>query len=176
MKKILLDGQDYRFTENKLPLLIHGVDKSGASLYTISVIADLFSQGHKILVLSGYPMAREEFKNQVGIYNTRALFYTKDQISIFQSQLKDLKDVGERVILLKNADLFDEEVFNEVSKNRNFIVSGDFSKCIFRDRILETTFSTKVFFSPLEGFSVPELKKYEGYLKSVDKEGITTLG
>lgn len=176
MKKILLDGQDYRFAENKLPLLIHGLDKSGASLYTISVIADLFLQGHKVLVLCGYPMAREEFTNQVGTYNSRALFYTKDQGSVFLSQLKDLQDIGERIIILKNVELFDETIFKQIAARGRFIASGDFSKCAFKDRILETTFSTKVFFSLLEGFDVPGLKKYEGFLKSTAAEGITTLG
>jgi len=42
--------------------------------YTISLIANLFSEGFNVIVLCGYPMAFEQFKKQVSSLNKRVVF------------------------------------------------------------------------------------------------------
>ena len=53
MNKILVNEKEFNFTEENLPILIHGEDKSGASLYTIAIAANLFSQKEKLVILCG---------------------------------------------------------------------------------------------------------------------------
>ena len=66
MKQILLDGQTISLTKDNLPMLIQGADGNGASLFSVSVIANLYAQGAKLLFLCGYHMARDEFIEQTG--------------------------------------------------------------------------------------------------------------
>lgn len=169
---IMLEGKNFNVTENHLPTLIHGEDHQGASLYTISFAANLCTQGLKLVALSGYPMALEEFQKQVGDLGDKAIFYTKDKVAEFLSHIEKIN--GE-IVLLKNVDLFNEDVFNQVSKAKKYIISGDISKCIFKEKILAKNFSTKVFFSKLDEVELPALNKYEGFLMSGGVEGITKL-
>lgn len=71
VKKILLDNNEINFSETDLPILIHGKEHSGAgaSLFTVSLMANLYIQGSKMLFLSGYHMARDELLAQVGDEN-----------------------------------------------------------------------------------------------------------
>jgi hypothetical protein len=146
MKKIFVNQQEFEFTKDNLPMLIHGKDHAGASFYTISLIANLFLQGSKIIVLCGYPMAEEQFRKQVGNFAGEVNFYTKDNVSDFKKLVSSFND-NEPIILLKNVELFDEETADFVLANKKCIISGDFSKCVFRDKILEKSFTTKIFFS-----------------------------
>ncbi|MDO8269661.1 MAG: hypothetical protein Q7T54_03260, partial [Candidatus Levybacteria bacterium] len=66
MNTILLNGNVYHFSESSLPILIHGEDHAGSSLFTISLLADLYIQGSKILFFTGYHFAKDEFIKQVG--------------------------------------------------------------------------------------------------------------
>ncbi len=47
-----------------LPMIIHGADGNGASLFSITMAANFFKQGFNILLMSGYQMARDEFCEQ----------------------------------------------------------------------------------------------------------------
>jgi hypothetical protein len=175
MKKIFVDKKEFQFTGDNLPMLIHGEDHAGASFYTISLIANLFLQGSKILVLCGYSMAEEQFRKQVGDFRGEVAFYTKDQISDFLKAVSSLRDIDERIVLLKNVELFDGETANFVSEKKKYIISGDFNKCAFREKVLEKLFATKIFFSPLSEVEIPYLNKYEGFFISNFLNGITKV-
>ena len=170
MNKIQCDGVDFIFDSSNLPLLIHGENKAGASLFTVTVAANLFAQGEKIIFLSGYPMAREEFFKQVGV-NQQVPFFIKDELSQFIEAIKNSPDIKERIIIIKNVELFSEEIFDLVSSFPKIIISGDINQCSFKSEILDMTFNSKVFFSPLENTQLPELEKYQGFLESGSKTG-----
>ena len=71
LDKLLLNWQPYKITENNLPVFITYGKNMGGSHLSIVLIADLFLQGSKILFLSAYPMARDNFLNQVGENNSK---------------------------------------------------------------------------------------------------------
>lgn len=190
-KKIFLNSQEFHFKETNLPLLIQGEELAGASFSTVSAVADLFSQGSKMVFLSGYPMARETFLEQTEMKNSfiiaddttdlldalknKVIFLLKEYVEVFIRLVEELPDINERVILIKNIDLFPENVFTAVKEKSKVIYSGDVTKTSFKDALLKLPFKTKVFYSPLEGESIPSLEKYQGYLKSQTQTGFITL-
>jgi hypothetical protein len=176
MNKILLNEKEFNFTENNFPILIHGEDKSGASFYTISIAVNLFLKNLPIVFLCGYPMAEEEFRKQVNqdYGKDRIIFYTKERISEFKEFVADQNN-QERIIFIKNIELFDEDIFNLISSKNKIILSGDINKCSFKDKILNKKFNTKIFFSPFNDVKLPALQKYEGFLVSSNSEGVTKV-
>lgn len=175
MNKIQLDNNDFLFTEKYLPMLIHGEDKAGASLFTITIGANLIAQNTKILFLSGYHMARDEFYKQIdGLLknDTQVLFYTKDELSQFYEMVQSLVDIEERIIIIKNIELFPEEVFNLISPHKRIIISGDINKCVFREKVMRVGYNSKVLFSPFEEVTLSGFEKYQGFLSSKSKTGV----
>jgi len=171
MNKILLENNEYRFTDTNLPILIHGKNKSGASLYTISLAASLYTQGSKILFLCGYKQAREEFTKQVGNLNSRVNFLTKEQVNDFEKALFQF----DGTIIIKNIELFDENTFDLVKERERLIISGDLSLCLFKNKILKKPFATEILFSHLNSFDTLKFEKHQGFLKSNNFQGTTSL-
>jgi hypothetical protein len=71
--------------------------------------------------------------------------------------------------------LFKEEIFDLVLPKDKIVLSGDINKCSFKNRILNTKFKTKIFFSALGNFTFKLLQKYEGFFVSDDLKGITKV-
>lgn len=172
MPKLLLDKKEFNFTENNFPILIHGEDKSGASLYTITTAVDFYKQNLKIIFLCGYEQAKEEFVKQVGTIDDKIIFFVKEEVEEFRKLLTKSDDI---IIIIKNIELFGENIFDLVSEKTKLIISGDITKCSFVNKILEKPFKTKIFFSKLKDINIPQLQKYEAYLLSDNLSGIATL-
>jgi hypothetical protein len=195
LKKLLLNKKEFHVTVEDLPILIHGKNMTGSSLFTVSLVADLYNQGSKIFFLSGYHMARDEFLEQTnnlcnGIFLTsntetipevqkkRIIFIRKEDPDWFIKVVQVLSDIEERVILVKNIDLFPEEVFDAVVNKSKLIISGDIDKCSYRDKLISKSYSTKILFSKPKvdlGVTLPFLKQYEGYLSSKNETGVVSL-
>jgi hypothetical protein len=176
MNKILVNQEELSIAEKDFPILIHGEEGSGASLYTITVAVNLFSQGFPIVFLCGYPMAEEELKKQIdGVpYKDQVIFFTQDEISKFKNFLNNTNN-AERIIFVKNIELFKEDVFSLILPKNKIVLSGDIDKCSFKEKILNIKFNTQVFFSPLNNVVLPTLKKYEGFFTSDNLKGITKV-
>lgn len=173
LKKVLLDGKEFHFTRPDLPILIHGEEHVGASLFTVSVLADLYAQGSKIIALTGYPMARDAFVEQTGSEENMQ-FFTKEKTEEFLNFISKMPDIDDAIVLVKNIEFFSEEVFNTVKNLNNLIISGDVNKCSFKEKILQKSFNTSIYFSPLNE-ALPELQEYEGYFVSQNNTGRVLL-
>jgi hypothetical protein len=173
--KILLDDHEFHFSNENFPILIHGEEGSGASLFTISALADLYSQGSKIIALTGFSMANEEFCKQIGEQKTdKALFFIKDQTEKFIDFIKTQNDINERIMLIKNIELQDKEVFDTVKNFEKIIISGDINNCPYKKILINKHFASKIYFSQFD-LSLPPLQKYQGYLISPSLNGIVSL-
>ncbi len=173
-KKILLNNKEFFFTSMDLPCLIHGADHAGASLFTVTMMADVFRQGEKIIFISGYQMARDEFLSQTNADEKRVIFLQKDNIDLFPSLVSSLPDLDERIVLIKNIDLFDQSIFNHVKNHPKLILSGDIDRCSYKEDVLKISFKTKIFFSIPQinvNVTVPELSKYHGHFIGVHETG-----
>lgn len=194
IKKMLLNNNDLHFSKADLPLLIHGDDGCGASLFSVSVMADLYTQGADIVFLCGYHMARDEFNLQTqsirdstivskgfsgaGFKDKRVIFIPSEQPELLGQVLEALGDSNERIVFFKNFDLFDESVFLCVQNLVNVVMMGNIDKCSYKTELLDKNWTTQIFFSKAQSapqLKIPELEKYKAYLKSDDKDGVVSL-
>lgn len=173
MKKILLDETEIHFRDANFPIRIHGVDGSGASLYTISLAAHMHADGNEILFLCGYPMAEQEFLQQVGTPSPRAKFYTQERADAFIEQLALAGD--DAVIVVKNAELFSEQVIAAALTHAKVVISGDLERSAAKELLRSRAFTTSILFSALGTEALPELAKYQAAFSSAERRGITRL-
>ncbi len=193
--KILLNNEPHNFNEQDLPCLITYAEKTGGSHFSITMVVDLFLKGSKILFLTAYPMAKENFLEQIGTDHSKIIFVdsvndlekAKDfQVvilesgneSLFLEAVKTLPDLKERVILIKNMEVFSQEVFDNCINFEKIILSGNIDTTIDKDRISKTDFKTIIAFSKPEislPIEIPILERYVGYLSSQDKKGLVTI-
>jgi hypothetical protein len=193
--KILLNNETCHFNEADLPCLITYAPKTGGSHFSITMVVDLFLQGSKILFLTAYPMAKENFLEQVGEDHSKIIFVNspddlekaKDfQVIILESGnenlflevSKILPDLKERVILIKNMEVFSEKVFEVCVNLEKVILSGDIDTTLDKERISKKDFKTIIAFSKPEidlPIEIPTLEKYVGYLSSQNKSGLVAI-
>src|SRR3989344_53946 len=134
VKKILLNNQEFTFTEDDLPILIHGAHKAGSSLLTVTIISQLYMQGSKILFSSGYEMAEDEFKIQVNeFYMNKVEIIKRGYEEDFIRTIDSMKEGDERVLLVKNVERLSEKAFLKFKDKKKLVVSGDLEFCIFKD-------------------------------------------
>jgi hypothetical protein len=108
----------------------------------------------------------------------QAIFLLKENVDFFIHLTKKLPDIQERIILIKNIELFEENILKSIDDSYKLIISGDIDKCHFKSEVLAKDFTTKIFFSPLKvdnSIKLPQLQKYEGYLISPDNSGHISL-
>ncbi len=193
VETILLNNEDYHINENDLPCLIHYAPKAGGSHFSVTMVADLFLRGSKILFLTAYPMAKDNFLQQIKGKELKTAFITdENQLNtdaqaiilesgneeLFLKAIEKLDDLNERVVLIKNLEVFSDAVFDSCLKLQKIILSGDIDKCSAKKQISKKQYKTTVLFSkpetPLK-VEPPELEKYKGYLWSDDKEGLVSV-
>lgn len=171
---ILLDNKPIEtLLPESLPMLIHGADKSGASMYTIALAAKWFSQSYDILFLCGFPMAEEAFSKLVDREKGQADFFTKEQVAEFIKKAESTTD--KTIIVIKNIELFDNEPLQAILDKKQIILSGDINKASVKDDILGISFASKVYFSEFANVDISNLAKYSGLMISNNYSGITKL-
>ena len=121
-------------------------------------------------------MAEEEFIKQLDgyLYKEKAIFYTKEKTSEFKEFVINPNNAN-RIIFIKNIELFKEDILELVFSKNNIVLSGDVDKSDCRQNILNKKFCTKIFFSSLGNMTVKLLQKYEGFLTSNNLQGITKV-
>ncbi len=191
---MLLNNEAYHIGEDGLPCLIHYTPKAGGSHFSVVMVADLFLSGSKILFLTAYPMAKDNFLQQIKggeskiafitdesqlDTNTQAIILESGNEKLFLQAIEKLGDLNERVVFVKNMEIFSDAVFNACLKLQKIILSGNLDECSMKKQISEKQYETIVLFSKSETSlraESPELEKYTGYLWSDDKEGLVGLG
>lgn len=193
--QILLGNEPYNATETELPCLITYGDKMGGSHMSVTLIANLFLQGSKILFLTAYPMAKENFLEQVGLdhseivfvdtlseldqaKNTRAIMLESGNEVLFLEVAKKLSDLHERVVFIKNMEVFSEPVIDICLGLEKVILSGNIDTCIAKEKILQKHFQTIIAFNQPEisfPLSVSPMEKYCGFLLSNTNTGIISI-
>ncbi len=192
MNKITLNNEFYNATENDFPYLVVYGEKSGGSHFSVTLMAELFSSGSKILFFTAFPMATDNFLGQIGsdnsnvaivknmedlkqYENSQAIILDSGNEILFLQAIKELKDINERIILVKNIEAFSDELLDSCLNFKNIILSGDIDTCVSKEKIIKKTFKSVVVFTKPEtslSIDVPELEKWTGYLDGGDKKGI----
>lgn len=175
---ILLDDKKVKFNKLDMPLLIHGAEKTGASFFSICFLANLLKDGAKNILFSAYPMAREEFRKQINGYEKDAIIIDSSDEKVLIERLKNIQNLKERVLLIKNIDNYSPDIFAAVKDLELVIFSGDLDKCQFANSIINKKFTTKIFFSSSEKYPQYELSnlpKYHGKVVGDINNGIVSL-
>lgn len=186
---IILNNELFHLNTSDLPCLIHGVEHTGSSFFTVKLIVDLFQQGNKFLFFSAFPTAKEQFLKEADqaenigqIYShndikqeKQAILVMENNPNLFIDALKILPDISERIVIIKNVDLIDMGVVKEALALtfEKIIFSGDIDKCSLKEKILQKNWQTKIIFSELAETILPvELPKYKGYCMNNHEQGI----
>lgn len=192
---ILLNKEVFHLNEDGLPCLVHYKEKQGGSQFTVSLVADLFLQGSKILFLTAFPYAKDNFYEQTKEMESKIFFAENKEMlnearnyqaiilksgdgDLYMEALKTLPDLSQRVVLVKNFEIFDQNILDSSIKLEKIVLSGDIDKSLAKKQIADKLYKTIVLFSNPETAitcKAPELSKYTGYLKTDDKEGLVQL-
>lgn len=184
--KILLNDQEFYIDRSYLPLLINGIEGSGASYFSVSLISNLILKGEKALFFTLAKPALDQLEKQI---EGKKYFYF-DNVDKIGSALNHnvivvesgntllckqlLSSAGdEKIIFIKNIEeTLDDELFDQIKDKKNIILSGDVHKSQIADKILELSYKTIISFSPLKSLlsDWSKLEKRKAYFCVNGKE------
>ncbi len=170
MKKIIdvATKEEVMFTEEHLPLLVHGKDKSGASLFSITLAANLAREGKQLSIYTAYPMAKEEFIAQVGKGNENFSWIEEKD---FEKAFSE-----DAIVFIKNIETIkDSKIISFLQSSNRYIISGDLEQSSFSKDLIALPFKTKILFSTLAEAPLPLLEKYQASMQNSNGEKIVTL-
>lgn len=177
--KLIFNDSVFHLTEQNIPCLIHGTEHSGSSFFTLALLADLVLQERKILFFNASEKAQLNFmqlstdQSHIGKIDTigdirkqkikQCLLVKADAVDLFFSTLQKVTDIDERLIFIKNIEFLPEGVFDAIATRENVILSGNIDRCLYKQKILEKEFRTKILFSNFDAMMVnlPPLDQYE---------------
>jgi len=190
----LHDNQPYSFTYEDLPSLVHGEKGSGASLFTLTLLSELYRQGEPLILLSEGEAAKTEFLDQANdspdiisltdqaqiqtAQEHQVIHVTKEHELLLPHLLENLPDKMERVVLIKNMETFSSDTIALFYRHPLVMFSGDLNKSLDKESLLQLKFNAKFFFSPLHNdlrLSLPPLEKYHGYFLGRISQGTVSL-
>ncbi|MEI7477009.1 MAG: hypothetical protein WCJ81_00150 [bacterium] len=97
---------------------------------------------------------------------------------MFKTTLDGLPDNGDRIIFLKNFEIFPDNVLEKLLMYKKIFLSGNVDKSIMKDKIIEVPYASIIAFSKPQ-CSLPilyeEQERYCGYAKIADKKGSIKL-
>lgn len=188
---IILNNNLYNPTNDILPCLISYWDKVWWSQFSMTLLAQLCNTWSKAIVLTWYPMARENFLEQiVGTNITMGDLHSKDDIThnidkqvlfieswnseLFIEILDNLPDKNERIIFIKNFDIFSNIVLEWYIHHPNIILSGDIDASPLKEKIAHTPYKTIIAFSQpetdIKWYTYSTQEKYHGcFMWQTDK-------
>jgi hypothetical protein len=175
---ILINDENADFSLHDLPILISGAEKTGSSFFTVSLLANLLKNGHKVILFSAYSAAKEEFRNQIDTGLSDALIIDSEKEDDFIRIIENTPNLSEIIVLIKNIDQYSKKIFEAVKDLKLIIFSGDLDKCEFSDDLLKMKLTSRIFFSYSEKYPMEETKllpKYSGLIVSERYNGVIKL-
>lgn len=177
--KILINDKEAIFNKDDFPILISGACKTGSSIFSISLVTSLVENGNKVLFLTAYPEAKEDFRRLLGeSIDEKAIIVDSGEEDFFIEKLNHIDDLENTVVLLKNMDVYSTKIYDVLKDHKLVIFSGDMDKCEFREQLANKKFKTKIFFSYPEKIEIDnkiELPKYKGLIRSQKYNGVISL-
>jgi Mg/Co/Ni transporter MgtE len=165
---ILLNREPLQVPSLEFPILITGADKTGASHFSIALLGELYAAGNKVLFFSGYEMAKTSFKKIVGDnFDTERVEILEDaNEEQLINALRTMSDINDRLIYIKNFDLYAPETMGEVIKFSKLLFMGNMETAKAKDVLESVDWKTKI------SFGRPEVEQYYGVMESDHLSGI----
>ncbi len=157
------------FIPNKkdLPVLIHGKEGHGASLFSVKLVAGFIKKGNPFIFWSAYPMAKQELKKELNNDVPSDTIIIEDENPIELNKVLSEIDAGQ-TLFVKNFEVIPSETRKKLLERRLLIIAGDLEKTLTKEEVLK--FPIRIFFSPYPGIEIPVLEKYQGYMFSKNKK------
>lgn len=159
------------FSDITFPCLIHGLQGSGASQFTISLAAYLANQNKRILYFCAFPPGKEKLLQEVKSDKLQNVtIVNPGDEKDFTNKLSEHGGAVDYVII-KNFESYSKTTQQHAYKYTNVILSGGL------DSVAEfgITPATTILFSPTKMMSIsmpiPSLEKYTGILIREDLSG-----
>jgi hypothetical protein len=193
--EILLNNIPHTFTAEDLPALIHGEKGAGASLFSLSLLKQLYDQGEPLLVLSSGEHVKTEFTNLLkkpnalgeitneteitSLQDKQVIYLLNDHQTIASRLIAELEDFSERIVLINKFEGFTKETLTLFFGHAKTIFCGDLNTSDAKEPLLQLKYNTKIFYSPLHNdfrLHLPEdLEKYHGYYQGRIDQGTVLL-
>jgi len=152
-----------------LPILIHGKEGCGASLFSVKLVAEFVKKGNPLIFWSAYPMAKQEFRKEFNNNIEPHAKIIESENPVELGKVLSEIDAGQ-TLFIKNFEVIPSETREMLLKRKLLIIAGDLEKTLTKDEVLK--FPTRIFFSSYPRIKIPALKKYQGYMFSRDGEKI----
>lgn len=165
---ILLNREPLITSTIAFPILVNGADKTGASHFSIELLAELYRSENNILFFSGYEMAKTSFKKITGdSFDPERVRILEDanEAQLIEA-VHSMSDIADRLIYIKNFDLYSPETLKEVTKFPKLLFMGNLEKAKAKDILKDVDWKTKIWFGR------PEVEQYYGVMESEALSGI----
>ncbi len=180
----------HHFSEKNLPALIHYKCKEWWSHYSMVLIENLALQWSKVLLVTWYPQAKEQFYQEtkkiaknIIVANTiedikkhrdkQVIVIHDDDEKLCLEAIKSLDDIHERIIFIKNIDIFHKRLLNTCLKYDKVILSGELDDCLAKENILKKKYNSILLFSQPKiklPYKFIESEQHTWYIRSENKE------
>jgi hypothetical protein len=184
MSDITLDNKPFVFDESFLPCIITGAEGSGASNFSIALVASLINRQIKVIFFTAFPMAKENLFAQIGKDNVQlingkndlhsisedsSLVVKSGDVSLLKQLVSEINNIEEYILFIKNIEEYDDGVLAKFCEFNKIILSGSIDECSYKDQLTKMNWGSKV------EFNAPQLLKYEAYLESKYLNGVLRL-
>ena len=180
----------HHFDEHDLPALINYKNKEWWSNYSMWLIENLALQWSKVLILTWYSEAKEQFMKEVSTIadkiivihtlaelkknkNKQVIIIHDDDEKLCLEAIKTLDDINDRIIFIKNIDIFHKQLLNSCLKYNKLILSGELDACSAKANISKKKYNAVILFSQPKTklpYTFVPLEKYAWYIRSKNKE------
>ena len=181
----------HHFSEANLPALIHYKSGEGGSNYSMVVIENLILQWSKVLLITWYQAAKDKLFTEIKAIandivivktiddvkkyrNTQVIIINEDNEKLCIQAIRKLDDTKDRIIFIKNIDIFHKPLLTLCLKYNKLILSWDLDTCTSTEAILKKRFNSILLFSQPKSkipYRFIPLKKYIWYIRSQNKTG-----
>lgn len=189
---LMLDQEQFSFTAEDLPAMIHGEPHAGASFFTQQIIAHLYHQGEPLIILSPDGKVRDELLQQIEKLETIPTFTSPTEIpgveaeqilhltdeTLLPQLFSTLPDMQERVVVIFGFEHVSTQTITALSGHNKTIFFGDLNTSASKELLLQWKYNAKIFFSPLHNdfrLTLPPLEKYHGYFQGRISQGTVYL-
>jgi len=153
-------------SKNGLPLLIHGKEGCGASIFSIKLVAEFIKQGNPLVFWSAYSAAKETLNKEFnGTLPSEITVIADENPQNLEAVLAKVH--SNQTLFVKNFEVASKEIREKLLTKNLLIIAGDLENVLTKEEFL--SFPTRILFSSFEGVDLPVLEKYQGYLFSKDK-------
>ncbi|NVN97072.1 hypothetical protein HXX01_02450 [Candidatus Nomurabacteria bacterium] len=180
--KFLINDQEVSFSKEDFPMLVNGQAfiQSGASFFSVSLMTKLFEEGEKIVFFTGFPPAKELFRNQLGsrVNDKNIIIIESGDEENFIKELDNIGDLDERIVLFKNIEEYSQNLFDKLKNHKLTIFSGDVDKCAFSNSLMKMDFKAQILFTYPENLEIEnkiDLPKFSGHIIGERLNGIIRI-